>query len=83
MRVKEMGIVYAPDFMINAGGLMNCYVELHGYNKDKAMRQAEEIYNTTQQILKRAAADNLPTYRIANQMAEERIEAIGKVKLSY
>jgi leucine dehydrogenase len=81
--VMQKGIIYAPDFMINAGGLINCYVELHGYDKDKAMRQAEEIYSTTETIINRSEIEKIPTYKIANKMAEERIEAIGKVKLPY
>lgn len=81
--VMEQGILYVPDFMINAGGLMNCYVELTGYKKDLAMGRAEDIYDTTLSILDRSVRENIPTYQIANRMAEERIEAIGKVKLSY
>jgi leucine dehydrogenase len=81
--LMNKGIIYAPDFMINAGGLINCYVELHGYDKEKAMRQAEEIYSTTALILNRSEKEAAPTYKIANLMAEERIEAIGKVKLPY
>lgn len=81
--VMEQGMLYVPDFMINAGGLMNCYVELTGYKKDLAMARAEDIYGTTLSILDRSARENIPTYQIANRMAEERIEAIGKVKLSY
>lgn len=81
--VMEQGMLYVPDFMINAGGLMNCYVELTGYKKDLAMARAEDIYGTTLSILDRSARENIPTYQIANIMAEERIEAIGKVKLSY
>jgi leucine dehydrogenase len=45
------------------------------------MQKAEDIYNTTLNILSRSQTENIPTYKIANQMAEERIEAIGKVKL--
>ncbi|GAB4255494.1 MAG: Glu/Leu/Phe/Val dehydrogenase [Vicingaceae bacterium] len=81
--VVEKGIIYAPDFMINAGGVINCYAEVKGLSADWAMNKAQEIYNTTLDILKRSADNNVPTYAIANQMAEERIEAIGKVKLSY
>ena len=43
----DRGIVYAPDFLINAGGLINCYSELEGYNRDRAMQSAEGIYETT------------------------------------
>lgn len=81
--LMDKGVIYAPDFMINAGGLINCYVELHGYDKERAMLQAEEIYKTTELILNRSLSEATPTYQIANKMAEERIDAIGKVKLPY
>lgn len=79
--VMEKGIVYAPDFALNAGGVINCYAEFKGYDGAWGKIKAEEIYTTIQNIVKRSKADNVPTYQIANQMAEERIEAIGKVKL--
>jgi leucine dehydrogenase len=81
--IMKKGILYAPDFLINAGGLINVYTELEGYNRDRALAKAENIYNTTLQVLKISAEQNLPTYEVANRMAEQRIEAIGKVKLSY
>ena len=46
-----------------------------------AMDKAEDIYHTISNIVKRSATENIPTYQIANKMAEERIDAIGKVKL--
>ena len=79
--MKEKGIIYVPDFMLNAGGVINCYAEVKGLSSEWAMGKAEEIYKTTTNILERSQADNVPTYKIANQMAEERIEAIGRVKL--
>lgn len=79
--MKEKGIIYVPDFMLNAGGVINCYAEVKGLSSEWAMGKAEEIYQTTTNILERSQADNVPTYKIANQMAEERIEAIGRVKL--
>jgi leucine dehydrogenase len=79
--MKEKGILYIPDFMLNAGGVINCYAEVKGLAPAWAMDKAEEIYATTTNILNRSIAENLPTYKIANQMAEERIAAIGKVKL--
>lgn len=81
--VKEKGIVYAPDFLINAGGIINCYSEVTGYNREAAMQQAENIYQTTLDIINKSKNDNIPTYLAANQMAEARIAAMGKVKLSY
>jgi leucine dehydrogenase len=79
--VMNRGIIYAPDFALNAGGVINCYSEVKGYNSEWAMKKAEEIYQTIGNIVIRSKAENVPAYKIANKMAEERIEAIGKVKL--
>lgn len=79
--VKEKGIIYVPDFMLNAGGVINCYAEVKGLSADWAMGKAEDIYNTTLSIINRSISDNVPTYKIANKMAEERIASIGRVKL--
>jgi leucine dehydrogenase len=79
--VMDKGIIYAPDFAINAGGVINCYSEVKGLSSVWAMGKAEEIYNTIENIVKRSSAENIPTYQIANKMAEERIAAIGNVKL--
>ena len=80
--MKDKGIIYVPDFMLNAGGVINCYAEVKGLSADWAMGKAEDIYNTTLSIINRSVSDNVPTYKIANKMAEERIASIGKVKLS-
>ena len=79
--VMEKGIIYAPDFALNAGGVINCYSEVKGFSSEWAMGKAEEIYTTIGNIVKRSKSENIPTYQIANKMAEERIESIGKVKL--
>ncbi len=80
--VMQKGIVYAPDFLINAGGLINVYSELHGYNRAMAMGQAEKIYYTTLDILKKSAEANIPTINAAKEIAEKRIREIGTIKLS-
>ncbi len=79
--VKDKGIIYVPDFMLNAGGVINCYAEVKGYPSEWAMKKSEEIYNTSLNIINRSVSDNVPTYKIANKMAEERISSIGMVKL--
>ncbi len=81
--LTEKGITYAPDFVINAGGLINVYSELTGYNRQRAMKQTEKIYDFTLDILRKAASDKIPTYLAANRLAEKRIADIGKVKLGY
>ncbi|MFM7080189.1 MAG: Glu/Leu/Phe/Val dehydrogenase dimerization domain-containing protein [Bacteroidota bacterium] len=79
----EKGIIYAPDFLINAGGLINVYSELTGYNRERAIQRTEKIYDFTLEILKNAASENVPTYLAATRMAEKRIADIGKVKLGF
>ncbi len=81
VEVMKKGIIYAPDFTINAGGVINCFSEVQGLSSEWALQKAEDIYQTIFNIVKRSADENIPTYQIANKMAEERIEAIGKVKL--
>jgi leucine dehydrogenase len=79
----EMGITYAPDYLINAGGVINCFFEVTGYDKERVMDLTKDIFNTTLAILNKAEEENIPTYLAANKMAEERIEQIGKIKLSF
>ncbi len=79
--VMKKGIIYAPDFALNAGGVINCYSEVKGLSAQWAMDKAEGIYTTISNIVERSINENVPTYQIANKMAEERIDAIGKVKL--
>jgi len=81
--ITDKGITYAPDFLINAGGLINVYSELTGYNRQRAMQQTEKIYDFALEILKKAADEKIPTYLAANRLAEKRIADIGKVKLGY
>jgi leucine dehydrogenase len=72
--VMDKGIIYAPDFLINAGGLINVYSELHGYNRDNAMKATQKIYDLTLEILKKSATDNIPTIIAAKGIAEKRIK---------
>lgn len=79
--VLDKGIIYAPDFALNAGGVINCYAEVVGESAEWAMNKAEKIYDTIAAIIDRSEKENTPTSVIANKMAEERITAMGKVKL--
>ncbi len=80
----EKGIIYAPDFLINAGGLINVYAEfIGGYNKDVAYLQAEKIYDTCTKILHKSEKEKIPAQQAAIELAWSRIESMGKVKLSY
>jgi len=77
--LREKGILYAPDYLINAGGVINCYIELEGYNRERAMKQAEVIYDRALEIFELAAKENLTTQQAANQLAEKRIRAMAKL----
>jgi leucine dehydrogenase len=77
--LMKKGILYAPDFLINAGGLINVYSELNGYNKKRAMQQTEHIYEVTLDIIKLSKDENIPTYMAANRIAEKRIADISKL----
>jgi leucine dehydrogenase len=79
----EKGIVYAPDFVINAGGLINVYSELIGYNRQRALSQTENIYSVTLDILRKSQSDGTFTQAAAMAMAEHRINQIRKVKSTY
>lgn len=81
--LEEKGILYVPDYVINSGGVINVYEELQGYDKDRAMRRASEVYNSVHRILEISKEENIPTYKAADKMAEERIEKIGKIKRTY
>jgi leucine dehydrogenase len=71
--LQERGIVYAPDFLINAGGIINVYAEIAHYDKAEAMRRTENIYNTTLAIFDYAVKNSLTPQKAAMAIAEERI----------
>lgn len=72
--LQEKGILYAPDFLINAGGIINVYAEIVGYDSAEAMRRTENIYNTTLEIFSLAEAQGITTQQAAMAMAQKRID---------
>ena len=78
--LKERGIAYAPDFLINAGGIINVYGEIVGYTKDEAMRRTENIYDTTLEIFRDSELNNITTHAAAFAIAERRIADRAKEK---
>ena len=79
--VTRRGILYAPDYAVNAGGVMNISLEIDGYNRERAMRMMRTIYHNLGRIFEIADRDGIPTYQAADRLAEERIQVIGKLKL--
>lgn len=72
--LQDKGIVYAPDFLINAGGIINVFGEIAKYGSDEAIRRTENIYNTTLDILNLAKEQNITPNQAAMRLAEQRIE---------
>ncbi len=78
--VMEKGIVYAPDYVVNAGGLINVYSEVVGFGRDYAISLADKIYDNTAAVFALAKAEKMPTYMAANRMAEQRIAAMATLR---
>mgnify|MGYP001475051014 CR=1 FL=1 len=71
----QKGILYAPDFLINAGGLINVYSEIKGYSHEKAINKTKQIYQTTLDILNKAEQEDITSHVAALKIAQERIAA--------
>jgi leucine dehydrogenase len=78
--LTERGITYAPDYVINAGGLINVYSELRATGRDKAMGDAANIFNTLKRVINKAKSEGTTTIKAANRVAEERIERVAQLK---
>ncbi len=81
--LMDKEIIYAPDYAINAGGLINVANELEGYHSERAMKQAGQIYDTIRTVLTIAKRERIPTHEASNKLAEERINSIGKIRQIY
>lgn len=79
--LKARGILYAPDYVINAGGIINVSIEMlpGGYSEAKALAKLENVYTNLKKVFEIARKENLTTFEAANRLAEQRIAA-GKVK---
>lgn len=80
-KLEEMGLVYAPDYILNAGGLIQVADEFNGgYNADRARMSVDRIYDQIEKVFEIADRDGIPTYKAANILAEERIAAVRGTK---
>jgi leucine dehydrogenase len=77
--LEGKGILYAPDYVANAGGVINVYSELAGWTSARAFRKADEIYDTVLRVFSIAKQDKVPTYVAADRLAEQRIRAVGSM----
>lgn len=81
--LEEKGILYVPDYIINAGGVINVYEEFVGYDKEKAMEKASKIFDNVKEIIQISKRDKIPTYKAADKLAEDRIANTGRVGSVY
>jgi leucine dehydrogenase len=81
--VREKGIFYAPDYLINAGGLMNVSIEFEGWADSKSRRMIDTIYDKTLEVFRISDEQNIPVNKAADVMAEKRIESIRNIKNAY
>lgn len=79
-RIADRGILYAPDFVVNAGGLINVYDELHGYSRNRALFLVDSIFDATLRILDTAEEQGINPNEAAEHVALERIRDIGDLR---
>ena len=74
--VEKKGILYGPDYLVNAGGLINVYAEIQGWPAERSLRKAGEIYNTLLRILELAEAEGITSAEASDKVAEQRMEDV-------
>jgi leucine dehydrogenase len=79
-QLRELGILYAPDYVVNAGGLMNVFVELEGYSPERSFEKTRKVYDNVLKVFEIAKRDNIGTHTAADRLAEERMKTIGNLK---
>ncbi|MDH4044428.1 MAG: Glu/Leu/Phe/Val dehydrogenase family protein, partial [Gemmatimonadota bacterium] len=78
--LQRRGIVYAPDYVANAGGLINVNAEIEGWSLEQSHTKAGEIFDTVLRVLEIARDEGIPSYRAADRLAEERVAAAERDK---
>ena len=73
--LEQRGLTYAPDYVANAGGVINVYREVAGWDAEKALKKADEIYDTMLGVFEIAKAENIPSYQAADRLAERRLNS--------
>jgi leucine dehydrogenase len=81
--LKEKGILYAPDYLVNAGGVMNVSIEFEGWADSKSRRMVDTIYDKTLEVFKISDEQNIPVNKAADVMAENRITSMRNIKNGY
>jgi valine dehydrogenase (NAD+) len=79
--LADRGILYAPDYVVNAGGVIQVADEIEGFNFERAKLRATGIYDTTRQILQLADAEGVPPAVAADRLAERRMAEVGRLSM--
>ena len=78
--LADRGIVYAPDYLVNSGGLIQVADELEGFSFDRAQGRAEQIFDTTRKIFALADEEGVPPAVAADRLAERRMAEVGRLR---
>jgi len=78
--LADAGVLYAPDYVVNAGGVIQVADEIGGFNFDRAKAKAAEIYDTTKRIFALAGTDGVPPVVAADRLAERRMADVGRLR---
>jgi valine dehydrogenase (NAD+) len=81
--LEERGILYTPDYVVNAGGVIQVADEIQGFNFDRAKLRATGIFDTTRRILQLADDDGVPPAVAADRLAERRMAEVGRLRSVY
>ncbi|HEX6576577.1 MAG TPA: Glu/Leu/Phe/Val dehydrogenase family protein, partial [Gemmatimonadaceae bacterium] len=77
-KLEEMGMQYAPDYVANAGGVINVFGEVAGWDSERSLRKADEIYDTILSVFEIAKAEGIPSFEAADRLAERRLSSVKK-----
>ncbi len=78
--LADHGVLYAPDYVVNAGGVIQVADELHGFSFERARAKAERIFDTTSRVFALAASEGVPPAVAADRLAEQRIAAVSRLR---
>ena len=82
--LHRRGILYAPDYIVNAGGIINAAAELGmPYNSDRAREQTERIYEIMDRVIQLSKKEEIPTAKAADRLAEERLASVRAIRKIY
>ena len=81
--LADRGVLYAPDYVINAGGVIQVADEIEGFNFERAKLRATRIFDTTRDILRLADSEGVPPAVAADRLAERRMAEVGRLRTIY